>query len=111
MVGNLRSVTTGQVRARFEGKTAPIHALTVSPDGSLLATHHLDLPQSVSEVNLWQLPSGHLWANLPLTWANPKNRLMYRPLIFSPDSRKLLAPGPFNDSPLWDISTTPPRRS
>jgi WD40 repeat protein len=107
--GKLWDVASGQERATLSGSTLPVYNLAFSPDGRLLAVTHLDSKKRhASEVSLWDVASGRLWAKLPLTAGDAANPTYFRVLTFSPDSRLLVVPSVPGESPLWDVSTDPP---
>lgn len=110
--GRLWDVASGQERARLQGADLPIQYLTFSPDGTRLATTHYDKSRDnttfAMEVYVWQVASGRVWAKLPFTPGTPVRPVYYRALKFSPDSRLLIVPSVPGESPLWDVSASPP---
>jgi WD40 repeat protein len=107
----LWDVTGGRARAHLRKPCDSIGQLAFSPDGRLLATQHETPPLSrpaITEVNVWQVPSGELWAHLPSKPSTELDPQYVRPLQFSPDSRLLVVTCAATESPLRDVTTRPP---
>jgi WD40 repeat protein len=107
-VGQLWDTTTGRVRARLRKSALPAAAFAFSPNGTLLATEHRHPAGEISEVNVWEVATGELWAHLPVAAGPSRGRSCAHRLTFSPDSRILVASSASSESPLWDVRARPP---
>ncbi len=92
----LWDVATGQVIRRFEGHSAAIHGIAVSPDSRTLASSSAD-----GDIRIWDLETGrtlHIIKDHPLKYLAA--------ISFSPDGKSLAASGVETANPrLWDVGS------
>lgn len=92
----------------FRGHTAPVHRLSVSPNGRFLVSvaygHRRDSTQTINEWIIWDLASGKIMHR----GSDPEKQLNHQLAVtnaaFLPDSQSIFRIG--KDCAIWDIKTS-----